>query len=77
MMHYIDNQMIDVQYNLINEGLKTNKILLAEEQQTAWNISKEELEKNIKAGTIGFSFIQGLPAGFLISLLAAFLLKKE
>ncbi|MFM7092411.1 MAG: DUF4199 domain-containing protein [Bacteroidota bacterium] len=77
MMHYIDNQMIDVQYNLINEGLKTNKILLAEEQQTAWNISKEELEKNIKGGTIGFSFIQGLPAGFLVSLLAAYLLKKE
>jgi preprotein translocase subunit Sss1 len=51
--------------------------LLSEEQQTAWNISKEELEKNIKAGTIGFSFIQGLPAGFLISLLSAYLLKKE
>jgi len=77
MTNYIDVQLIDIQYNVIKSGLESSAILSGIEQQTAWKISKDELANNIKLGTIFFSFMQGLPAGFILSLLSAYLFKKE
>jgi len=77
MTNYIDVKLVDVQYEVILNGLKSNTILSAEEQQSAWNISKEELTNNLKSGTIFFSFMQGLPVGFMLSGLFAYLFKKH
>lgn len=77
MTNYIDVQLIDIQYSVIKKGLESNAILSGSEQQTAWKISKKELADNLKAGTIFFSFMQGLPAGFMLSLLASYIFKKD
>jgi hypothetical protein len=77
MTNYIDVQLIDIQYNVIKNGLESSALLSGTEQQNAWKISKDELANNIKLGTIFFSFIQGLPAGFILSMLSAYLFKKE
>ena len=77
MINYIDSQLIDIQYNVIQEGLNSNSVLSNEEQQSAWKISKEELYSHVKAKTIFFSYVQGLPAGFLLSMLFAHIFKKD
>lgn len=77
MTNYIDVQLIDIQYNVIKNGLESSALLSGTEQQNAWKISKDELSNNLKPGTIFFSFIQGLPAGFILSMLSAYLFKKE
>jgi hypothetical protein len=77
MINYFDSQLIDIQFNVIQEGLNSNAILSNEEQQSAWKISKEELYSHVKAKTILFSYVQGLPAGFLLSMLFAFIFKKD
>ena len=77
MINYIDSQLIDIQYNVIQEGLNSNSVLSNEEQQSAWKISKEELYSHVKAKTILFSYVQGLPAGFLLSKLFAYIFKKD
>jgi hypothetical protein len=77
MINYFDSQLIDIQFNVIQEGLNSNAILSNEEQQSAWKISKEELYSHVKAKTIIFSYMQGLPAGFLLSMLFAYIFKKD
>ena len=77
MINYFDSQLIDIQFNVIQEGLNSNAILSNEEQQSAWKISKEELYSHVKAKTILFSYVQGLPAGFLLSMLFAYIFKKD
>lgn len=77
MVNYIDVQLIDIQFNVIQEGLNSNAVLSNDEQQSAWKISKEELYNHVKAKTILFSCIQGLPAGFLLSMLFAYIFKKD
>jgi hypothetical protein len=77
MINYFDSQLIDIQFNVIQEGLNSNAILSNEEQQSAWKISKEELYSHVKAKTIIFSYVQGLPAGFLLSMLFAYIFKKD
>ena len=57
--------------------LKVSAVLSNEEQQSAWKISKEELYSHVKAKTILFSYVQGLPAGFLLSMLFAYIFKKD
>ena len=77
MINYFDSQLIDIQFNVIQEGLNSNAILSNEEQQSAWKISKEELYSHVKAKPILFSYVQGLPAGFLLSMLFAYIFKKD
>lgn len=77
MINYIDIQLIDIQFNVIQESLSSNSVLSNEEQQSAWKISKEELYSHVKAKTILFSYVQGLPAGFLLAMLFAYILKKD
>jgi hypothetical protein len=77
MINYIDSQLIDIQFDVIQEGLNSNAVLSNEEQQSAWKISKEELYSHVKAKTILFSYVQGLPAGFLLSMLFAYIFKKD
>jgi hypothetical protein len=77
MINYFDSQLIDIQFNVIQEGLNSNAILSNEEQQSAWKISKEELYSHVKAKTTLFSYVQGLPAGFLLSMLFAYIFKKD
>jgi hypothetical protein len=74
---FYSNQLIDIQYNVIKNGLESSALLSGTEQQNAWKISKDELANNLKPGTIFFSFIQCLPAGFILSMLSAYLFKKE
>lgn len=77
MVNYIDVQLVDIQFNVIQEGLNSNAVLSNEEQQSAWKISKEELYSHVKAKTILFSYVQGLPAGFLLAMLFAYIFKKD
>ena len=77
MINYFDSHLIDIQFNVIQEGLNSNAVLSNEEQQSAWKISKEELYSHVKAKTILFSYVQGLPAGFLLSMLFAYIFKKD
>jgi len=77
MVNYFDSQLIDIQFDVIKEGLNSNSVLSSSEQQSAWKISKEELYSHVKAKTILFSYVQGLPAGFLLSMLFAYIFKKD
>jgi hypothetical protein len=77
MINYFDSQLIDIQFDVIKEGLNSNSVLSSSEQQSAWKISKEELYSHVKAKTILFSYVQGLPAGFLLSMLFAYIFKKD
>jgi hypothetical protein len=77
MINYFDSQLIDIQFDVIKDGLNSNSVLSSSEQQSAWKISKEELYSHVKAKTILFSYVQGLPAGFLLSMLFAFIFKKD
>ena len=77
MINYFDSHLIDIQFNVIQDGLNSNAVLSNEEQQSAWKISKEELYSHVKAKTILFSYVQGLPAGFLLSMLFAYIFKKD
>jgi hypothetical protein len=77
MINYFDSQLIDIQFDVIKDGLNSNSVLSSSEQQTAWKISKEELYSHVKAKTILFSYVQGLPAGFLLSMLFAYIFKKD
>jgi hypothetical protein len=75
--HIVDPNLVDIQYQVIRDGLESNAMLSETAQQAAWNISKEELIKNLRANALFFSFMQGLPAGFLLSLVLAYFFKKE
>lgn len=77
MINYFDSQLIDIQFDVIQDGLNSNSVLSSSEQQSAWKISKEELYSYVKAKTILFSYVQGLPAGFLLSMLFAYIFKKD
>jgi hypothetical protein len=77
MINYFDSQLIDIQFDVIQDGLNSNSVLSSSEQQSAWKISKEELYSHVKAKTILFSYVQGLPAGFLLSMLFAYIFKKD
>jgi hypothetical protein len=77
MINYFDSQLIEIQFDVIKEGLNSNSVLSSSEQQSAWKISKEELYSHVKAKTILFSYVQGLPAGFLLSMLFAYIFKKD
>jgi hypothetical protein len=77
MNNYFDSQLIDIQFDVIQDGLNSNSVLSSSEQQSAWKISKEELYSHVKAKTILFSYVQGLPAGFLLSMLFAYIFKKD
>jgi hypothetical protein len=77
MINYFDSQLIDIQFDVIKDGLNSNSVLSSSEQQSAWKISKEELYSHVKAKTIIFSYMQGLPAGFLLSMLFAYIFKKD
>ena len=66
-----NHKKISWQKNLFEQIYKN------EEQQSAWKISKEELYSHVKAKTILFSYVQGLPAGFLLSMLFAYVFKKD
>jgi hypothetical protein len=77
MINYFDSQLIDIQFDVIKDGLNSNSVLSSSEQQSAWKISKEELYSHVKAKTILFSYVQGLPAGFLLSMLFAYIFKKD
>ena len=77
MINYIDSQLIDIQFDVIQDDLNSNSVLSSSEQQSAWKISKEELYSHVKAKTILFSYVQGLPAGFLLSMLFAYIFKKD
>ena len=77
MINYFDSQLIDIQFDVIKDGLNSNSVLSSSDQQAAWKISKEELYSHVRAKTILFSYVQGLPAGFLLSMLFAFIFKKD
>jgi hypothetical protein len=77
MINCFDSQLIDIQFDVIQDGLNSNSVLSSSEQQSAWKISKEELYSHVKAKTILFSYVQGLPAGFLLSMLFAYIFKKD
>ena len=77
MINYFDGQLIDIQFDVIQDGLNSNSVLSSSDQQAAWKISKEELYSHVRAKTILFSYVQGLPAGFLLSMLFAYIFKKD
>jgi hypothetical protein len=77
MINYFDSQLIDIQFDVIQDGLNSNSVLSSSDQQAAWKISKEELYSHVRAKTILFSYVQGLPAGFLLSMLFAYIFKKD
>jgi hypothetical protein len=52
MINYFDSQLIDIQFDVIKDGLNSNSVLSSSEQQAAWKISKEELYSHVKAKTI-------------------------
>lgn len=77
MINYFDSQLIDIQFDVIQDGLNSSSVLSSSEQQDAWKISKEELYSHVKAKTILFSYVQGLPAGFMLAMFFAYIFKKD
>jgi len=75
MLHSGDGELLEIQYQLIQDKVRTEALPKDGNDSNVWKIDRQDLKENLRPTKMLLGFAQGLLPGFMLSFLFAQLLK--